>query len=95
MPLRVRWRIFALLISFAVIAYVQQKSVAIAAARMMPELGLDQMQIGWLEQAFVLSYTLFQLPGGLIGQRLGARAAFTAFGMLAFVAAASIPASAQ
>jgi MFS transporter, ACS family, glucarate transporter len=86
-PLRVRWRIFALLISFALIAYVQQKSVTIAAARMMPELGLDQMHIGWLEQAFVLSYTLFQLPGGLVGQRLGARAAFAVFGMLAFVAA--------
>ncbi len=85
----VRWRIFALLISFSLIAYVQQKSVTIAAARMMPELGLSQVQIGWLEQAFVLSYTLFQLPGGLLGQRLGARVAYALFGLLAFVAAVS------
>src|SRR5712675_1322731 len=33
----VRWRIFALLISFSLIAYVQQKSVTIAAARMVPD----------------------------------------------------------
>jgi MFS transporter, ACS family, glucarate transporter len=89
--LRVRWRIFALLFSFALIAYVQQKSVTIAAARMMPELGLSQLQIGWLEQAFVLSYTIFQLPGGLIGQWLGARVAYAVFGLLAFTAAIATP----
>ena len=41
----------------------------------MPDLGLSQMQIGWLEWAFVLGYAAFQLPGGVIGQRLGARLA--------------------
>jgi len=89
-PNRIRWRIFALLVSFSFIAYVQQKSVTIAAARMIPELGLSQMQIGWLEMAFVLSYTLFQIPGGLVGQRLGARFAFVAVGMFAFVGALGI-----
>jgi MFS transporter, ACS family, glucarate transporter len=91
MVLRVRWRIFTLLFSFALIAYVQQKSLTIAAARMMPELGLSQFQIGWLEQAFVLSYTVFQLPGGLVGQWLGARVAYAVFGLVAFVATIATP----
>lgn len=34
--------------------HVQQKSVAVASARMMPEVGLSQMQLGWIETAFLL-----------------------------------------
>jgi len=89
--IRVRWRVFGILFAFALIAYVQQKSITIAAARMMPELGLSQLQIGWLEQAFILGYTIFQLPSGLIGQRLGARVAYTLSGLTAFVAAIATP----
>ena len=66
---RVRWRIFSLLVSFAMVVYFQQRSVTIAAERIMPELSLSQMQIGWLQWAFLLSYTCMQFPGGVLGQR--------------------------
>jgi ACS family glucarate transporter-like MFS transporter len=89
--LRIRWRIFGLLFAFGAIAYMQQKSLGIAAARMMPELGLSQLQIGWLEQAFVIGYTIFQVPGGLLGQRLGARAAYAVVGLVATGAAIALP----
>jgi MFS transporter, ACS family, glucarate transporter len=90
---RIRWRIFGFLFGFGLIAYVQRTEVTIAAERMMPELHLSQLQIGWIEQAFVVGYALFQLPGGLLGQRFGARAAFTAFGIVAFAAVMSTPAA--
>ena len=90
---RIRWRIFAFLFAFGLIAYVQRTGVTIAAERMMPELHLSQLQIGWIEQAFVIGYALFQLPGGLLGQRFGARAAFTAFGIVAFAAVMATPAA--
>lgn len=90
---RIRWRIFGFLFGFGLIAYVQRTEVTIAAQRMMPELHLSQLQIGWIEQAFVVGYALFQLPGGLLGQRFGARAAFTAFGIVAFAAVMSTPAA--
>jgi ACS family glucarate transporter-like MFS transporter len=83
---RIRWRIFGLLFTLGLIAYAQRTSVTIAAEQMMPDLHLTQLQIGWIEQAFVIGYALFQLPGGLIGQRVGARVAFTAFGLVAFAA---------
>jgi ACS family glucarate transporter-like MFS transporter len=89
--MRVRWRIFGFLFAFGLIAYVQRTGVTIAAARMMPELHLSQLQIGWLEQAFVIGYALFQLPGGLFGQRFGARVAFTVFGIVAFAAVMATP----
>ena len=90
---RIRWRIFGFLFAFGLIAYMQRTGVTIAAARMMPELHLSQLQIGWIEQAFVIGYSLFQLPGGLFGQRFGARVAFTVFGIVAFAAVMATPAA--
>lgn len=90
---RVRWRIFGFLFAFGLIAYVQRTGVTIAAERMMPELHLSQLQIGWIEQAFVIGYSVFQLPGGLFGQKFGARSAFTVFGIVAFAAMMATPAA--
>jgi ACS family glucarate transporter-like MFS transporter len=88
---RVRWRIYAFLFLFGCIAYFQQKGLTVAAERIMPELGLSQMEIGWLEWAFVLGYAAFQFPGGVIGQRLGARFMFTLIGLVAFLATVLTP----
>jgi ACS family glucarate transporter-like MFS transporter len=88
---RVRWRIFAFLFGFGFLAYVQQKSLTVAAERMMPDLGLSQLQIGWLEQAFVLGYGIFQMPGGIFGQRFGARRTFVIIGSMAFLAMIATP----
>src|SRR5271169_4240389 len=82
----VRWWIFAFLFAMGLLAYLQSKSLTVAAERMIPELHLSQMQIGWLEQAFVIGYAIFQLPGGVLGQRFGARRTFTAIGLLAALA---------
>jgi ACS family glucarate transporter-like MFS transporter len=88
---RIRWRIFSMLFGFGCVAYIQQKSLTVAAERMMPDLGLTQMQIGWLEWAFVLGYAAFQLPGGVIGQRLGARRMFIVISITAFLATILTP----
>lgn len=89
--LRIRWRIFSFLFLFGFVAYMQQKTLTVAAASMMPDLGLTQEQIGWLEQAFVLGYAVFQMPGGLFGQRLGARLTFVIIGLTAFFATIATP----
>ena len=88
---RIRWRIYAFLFTFGFIAYFQQKGLTVAAERIMPELGFSQVQIGWLEWAFVLGYAAFQFPGGVIGQRLGARRMFTLIGAIAFLATVLTP----
>jgi len=87
----IRWRIFALLFGFGFLAYVQQKSITVAAERMMPELHLGQFEIGLLEQAFVVGYALFQMPGGIFGQRIGARRTFVVIGLTAFLATVATP----
>jgi ACS family glucarate transporter-like MFS transporter len=89
--IRIRWRIFSLLFGFGFLAYLQQKSITVTAAPMMPELGLSQFQISLIEWAFVLGYGLFQLPGGIFGQRLGARRTFVVIGIGAFLATVATP----
>src|ERR1700686_3674053 len=84
----IRWRIFTMLFGFGFVAYVQRESLTIAAVRMMPELQFTQLQIGWIEQAFVLGYAIFQLPGGILGQRWGARRTLAIMGLLAFLSTA-------
>ncbi len=90
----IRWVIFACLFGFAVFAYIQRTSVAVAADRMMPELGLNQVQIGWLLTAFMASYTIFQMPAGAMGQRWGARRTLLLASILALIgtfATAALP----
>lgn len=84
--IRIRWRIFGFLFGFGFIAYLQQKSITIAAQEIMPTLHLTQLQIGMLEQAFVVGYALFQMPGGVLGQRFGARRTLIFISILAIVA---------
>jgi MFS transporter, ACS family, glucarate transporter len=88
---RVRWNIFLFLFGFGFIAYLQRFSIPVASYQMMPQLGLSQMQIGWLETAFLVGYTLMQFPGGVIGQRVGARLMFVIIGLVAFVATVATP----
>jgi ACS family glucarate transporter-like MFS transporter len=87
----IRWRIFSFLFGFGFLAYIQQKTITVAAEPMMPALGLSQLQIGYIEQAFVLGYAIFQMPGGIIGQRLGARLTFVVIGITAFLATLAMP----
>ena len=88
---RVRWLIFGFLFLFTFAAYVQRTAITVAAEPMMPQLGLTQLQIGWLETAFLVSYTALQFPGGLAGQFLGARRMFTLCGILSLVATLAVP----
>src|SRR5258706_528188 len=81
--IRIRWRIFGFMFGFGFIAYLQQKSITVAAAPMMPELGLTQLQIGWLEQGFAVGYAVFQIPIGIFAERWGARGTLVLMGLAA------------
>jgi MFS transporter, ACS family, glucarate transporter len=91
----VRWAVLAGLFGFSFFAYVERTSIGVAADRMMPELGLTQVQVGWLFTAFLASYAAFQAPGGWLGQRFGARLTLVAcstLGLTATVMTAAAPA---
>jgi len=50
------------------LAYLQQKSLSVAAVWIMPALHFDNEQIGTLMLAFTVAYGALQLPGGVLGQ---------------------------
>ena len=85
----IRWRIFGFLFAIGFLEYLQQRGLTVAAERMIPALHFTQLQIGWIEQAFVAGYAIFQIPGGALGQRLGGRWTFLAIGALSVICIAS------
>jgi MFS transporter, ACS family, glucarate transporter len=89
--IRIRWRIFSFLFGFGFLAYLQQKTITVAAEPMMPALGLTHAEIARIETAFIVGYALFQMPGGVFGQRVGARAVFVIIGLIAFAATLATP----
>jgi MFS family permease len=67
--------------AFAMLSNVQRTSIGIAGERIEPDLHLSQMQIGWMMWAFTVVYMIMQAPGGVFGQRYGARLTFVLIGL--------------
>jgi ACS family glucarate transporter-like MFS transporter len=73
----IRWLILALLFCTSVVTYIDRVNISVTARQMMPAFGLTQQQMGWVFSAFVAGYALFQIPGGWLADRWGARAVLT------------------
>lgn len=89
--IRVRRKIYLFLFAFGFIAYLQHASITVAGVPMMAQLGLNEVQLAWIFDAFVLGYSIMQFPGGLLGQRFGARLTFVVIGLVAFAAMLATP----
>ncbi|HJO03094.1 MAG TPA: MFS transporter [Acidobacteriota bacterium] len=76
-PTNVRWQILGLLFGLSFISYVVALNMSIAAPFLAEELGISNVQMGWIFSAMLWGYSLFQLPGGIWGQRAGARRVLT------------------
>lgn len=76
-----RWDIPVLLSGFSLAAYMARTNVSIAAKFIMPEFGLTQIQMGQVFGAFMVSYAIFQIPAGLLGDRFGPRIVLAASGI--------------
>ncbi|MDH3519238.1 MAG: MFS transporter [Myxococcales bacterium] len=76
-PTSVRWVVLALLFAVSFAAYVQRLNFNVAGKFMIEDLGLSKAQLGWSISAFIACYTLFQLPGGMAGERFGSRRTLT------------------
>jgi sugar phosphate permease len=69
----VRYRIFALVFGASFLLYLQRTTLSVVAVPLRHEYGFSALDVSWLFNAFLVSYTIFQVPGGLCGQRFGAR----------------------
>jgi MFS transporter, ACS family, glucarate transporter len=89
--IRIRWWIFSFVFAFAMLSFIQRTSIAVAGESIVAALPITQMQIGFLNAAFLTTYTLMQIPAGALGERFGARLTFTVVGVLSFVATLAVP----
>ncbi|MEO7963484.1 MAG: MFS transporter, partial [Gemmatimonadaceae bacterium] len=67
-------RVVWLLALVSLVGYALRSNIAIAQEFMAPELGLSMAQMGVISAwGFQLAYAVFQIPGGFLGDRYGAR----------------------
>ena len=64
------------------ITYIDRVNVSTAAAVFGKELQLSNTQVGFVFSAFAYPYLLFQIFGGWVGDRFGARIALTVAGVI-------------
>lgn len=92
----VRWRILAMIFAASFTGYLLRTNLSVTGERMMADLQLTQIEFGAVLAAFAWGYAIFQVPGGLWGDRVGGRRALalaaTAWGLLTLLTGA-VPAS--
>jgi MFS transporter, ACS family, glucarate transporter len=76
-PSRTRHTVVGLAISLAILSYVQRVAISEAAVPIARDLHIPIDRMGLVFGAFGLSYALFEVPMGLLGDRLGVRRVLT------------------
>jgi MFS transporter, ACS family, glucarate transporter len=72
-PTRARYWVIVFAITLAVLSYVDRVSISQAAGPISRDLLLSKSQMGLAFGAFALSYALFEIPGGWLGDWMGPR----------------------
>jgi len=63
--------------ALAVITYLDRVCISIAAPFIIEDLGITLLQMGTAFSAFTLAYSLFEVPSGWLGDRIGPRRVLT------------------
>jgi MFS transporter, ACS family, glucarate transporter len=72
-----RHRVLGLLILLFAITYIDRVCISVAGPRIQEDLHIDPVGWGWVTAMFALSYCLFEIPTGALGDRLGPRRVLT------------------
>ena len=60
-------------VTLGLICYTDRVVIAQAASNIQGDLGLSRVQMGWVFFIFSWAYTMFEIPGGWMGDRWGAK----------------------
>ena len=82
-------RVLLILCLMYLILYVDRVNISTAAPLIKAELGLSNTQLGLVFSAFAYPYALFQLIGGYIGDKFGARLTLCVSGLIVCIATAA------
>jgi MFS family permease len=76
-PSQARARVVGLLVLLFGITYLDRVCISVAGPRMQQDLHIDPIGWGWVTGAFTMSYCLFEIPSGILGDRIGPRRVLT------------------
>lgn len=76
-PTRVRYGVLLFACSLSLLAYLDRVCISRVAENIQNDLHISDKMMGFVFSAFIFGYALFEVPGGLIGDRWGARLALT------------------
>jgi MFS family permease len=71
--MRYRHRVSGFLILLFAITYIDRVCISVAGPRIQEDLGIDPVGWGWVTAMFMVSYCIFEIPTGALGDRLGPR----------------------
>lgn len=71
-----RWWIAGLVFLSTVINYIDRQTLAVLSPQLTQELGLTDIQYGWISQAFLIPYTAMYIGAGLLLDRFGTKIVF-------------------
>ena len=72
-----RRRVVGLLVLLFAITYLDRVCISVAGPRMQEDLRIDPIGWGWVTGVFTLAYGLFEIPTGMMGDRMGPRRVLT------------------
>ena len=72
-----KYGVLIILSLLSVITFLDRNAISLAGQRITQELGLNENQFGWILSAFTISYALFEIPTGMLGDRIGAKKTLT------------------
>jgi len=75
---RVRYVVLMLTVAAYMITYIDRVLLSAAVPSIEKEFGFSTITMGWVLSSYQIAYAVFQIPGGWLGDRLGARRALTA-----------------
>ncbi|WP_243641739.1 MFS transporter [Maribacter algicola] len=68
-----RYNILAMIFVTVVINYLDRTNISIAAAALKEDLGINAIQMGYIFSAFGWTYSILQIPGGIVADKVKSR----------------------
>ena len=72
-PTRIRYAVLLLVYVAAFITYLDRVCLSVAAPAMQVDLGISQVEFGWVFTVFYIAYAIFEMPSAWLGDRWGQR----------------------
>src|SRR6267154_2088375 len=76
LPVPYRYRVLVLLCSLTRLTYMDRICISIVGVRIKTDLHLSNEKFGWVLAAFALAYAIFEIPSGMLGDRIGPKKVF-------------------